>query len=71
MTITLTDDDLLLGSKLHTCPLFITGYIREQKVLQILIDGGYVVNIMLKSRMNDLGITVKDLSKKPNGDPRV
>ena len=29
--ITFTDDDLLLGSKPHNRPLFVTGYIREQK----------------------------------------
>jgi len=29
MTITFSDDDLLLGSKPHNRPLFVTGYIRE------------------------------------------
>jgi len=43
--------------------LFVTGYIREQKVKRILVDGGSAVNIMPKSTMQDLGITVDDLSK--------
>jgi len=62
-TITFSDGDLLQGSKLHNCPLFVTGYISEQRVKRILIDGGSAVNIMPKSTMNDLGITVDDLSK--------
>jgi len=53
----------LLGSKPHNCPLFVTGYIREHKVRCILVDGGSAVNIMPKSKMNDLGITMKELSK--------
>jgi len=61
--ITFTDDDLLLGSKPHNCPLFVTGYIREQKIRWILVDGGSAVNIMPKSTMNDLGITMEELSK--------
>jgi len=37
-TITFSDDDLLLGSKPHNRPLFITGYIREQKIKRLLVD---------------------------------
>jgi len=61
--ITFTDDDLLLGSKPHNRPLFMTGYIREQKVKRILVDEGSAINIMPKSAMNELGITVEELSK--------
>ena len=32
---------------------------------QMLVDGGSAVNIMPKSTMNDLEITVDDLSKSP------
>ncbi|KAK4397752.1 hypothetical protein Sango_1250700 [Sesamum angolense] len=42
-TIIYTDEDLLLGSKPHIRPLFIAGYVREQKVNRILIDGGSAV----------------------------
>ncbi|KAL0447773.1 UNVERIFIED_CONTAM: hypothetical protein Slati_1905200 [Sesamum latifolium] len=38
--MTFTDEDLLLGSKPHNRPLFVTCYAREQKVNRILIDGG-------------------------------
>ena len=61
--ITFGVDDLLLGSKRHNHPLFVTGYIREQKVKWILVDGGSAVIIMHKSIMNDLGITMEELSK--------
>jgi len=63
-TITFTDDDLLLGSKSHNRHLLVTSYIREQKVKQILLDGRSAVNIMPKSTINDLGITMDDLSKR-------
>jgi len=61
--VTFTNDDLLLGSKPHNRSLFVTGYIREQKVRHILINGGSAINIMPKSIINDLGITVEELSK--------
>jgi len=41
----------------------VTGYIREQKVKHILVDGGLAVNIMPKSTTNELGIMVEELSK--------
>jgi len=41
----------------------VTGYIKEQKVRRILVDGGSAINIMPKSTMNDLGITAEELSK--------
>jgi len=63
MAVTFTDDELLLGSKPHNRPLFVAGYIKEQKVETILVDGGPAVHIMLKSVMHDLGITIEELSK--------
>jgi len=38
IAITFNDDNLLLASKPRNYPLFITCYIREQKVKQILVD---------------------------------
>ena len=38
-SIIFTDDDRLLVSKIRNRPLFVTGYIREQEVNRILIDG--------------------------------
>jgi len=63
MAVKLTDDNLLLGFKPRNCPLFVTRYIRGQMVNRILVDGGSKVNIMPKSTMNDLGITIRELSK--------
>jgi len=60
-TITFTDDDLLLCSKPHNHPLFMVNHIIEEKVDYILVDGGSVVNIMLKCTMHNLGITIKEL----------
>jgi len=60
--ITFTDDDLLLSSKPHNHSLFVTRYIQGQKVNQILVHGGSAVNIRPKSTMNDLGITIRELS---------
>jgi len=40
-----------------------TGYIKEQKVNRILMDRGLSVNIIPKSTMHDLEITVEELSK--------
>ncbi|KAL0434269.1 UNVERIFIED_CONTAM: hypothetical protein Slati_2761200 [Sesamum latifolium] len=62
-TLSFTDEDLLLGSKLHNRPLFVLGFIQEQRVNRILIDGGSAVNIMPKATMKKLGITLEDLSR--------
>jgi len=54
---------LLLGSKPHNGPLFLIGYIKEQKVNHILVDVRVSVNIMSKFTIYDLGIMVKELTK--------
>ncbi|KAL0340287.1 UNVERIFIED_CONTAM: hypothetical protein Sradi_4545500 [Sesamum radiatum] len=61
-TITFTDEDLLLGFKPHNRPLFVAGYIREQKVNRILIDGGSAVNILPLRILKELEITIDELS---------
>ncbi|XP_074266016.1 uncharacterized protein LOC141588474 [Silene latifolia] len=60
--LSFSDEDLLLGSKPHNRPLYVSGYIRGQKVKRILIDGGSGVNLMPKATMNELGITMDELS---------
>ncbi|XP_074304433.1 uncharacterized protein LOC141639153 [Silene latifolia] len=60
--LTFSDEDLLLGSKPHNGPLYVSGYIRGQKVNRILIDGGSGVNLMPKATMKELGNTVNELS---------
>ena len=61
MLIIFTDDDRLLGSKIHNRPLFVTSYIREQKVNPILINGGSVVNILPLKILKELGISLDEL----------
>ncbi|KAL0439607.1 UNVERIFIED_CONTAM: Transposon Tf2-12 polyprotein [Sesamum latifolium] len=61
-TITFTDEDLLLGSKPHNHHLFIAGYVRDQKVNRILIDGGSAVNILPLGILKELGISIDELS---------
>ncbi|KAB2604851.1 hypothetical protein D8674_037138 [Pyrus ussuriensis x Pyrus communis] len=58
-TINFTDEDLLLGSKPHNRPLFVSGYVREYKVNRMLVDGGSAINIMPKSTMTIIGIKLK------------
>ena len=61
--MTFADEDLLLGSKPHNRPLFVSGYTRGEKVSRILIDDGSAVNIMPKGTMRRLGISMEELSK--------
>ncbi|KAL0329080.1 UNVERIFIED_CONTAM: hypothetical protein Sradi_4894700 [Sesamum radiatum] len=61
-TITFTDEDLLLGSKPHNRPLFVVGYVREQKVNKLLIDRGSIVNILPLRILKELGISIDELS---------
>ncbi|KAL0456250.1 UNVERIFIED_CONTAM: hypothetical protein Slati_0964200 [Sesamum latifolium] len=60
--ITFIDKDLLLGSKPHNRPLFVAGYVREQKVNRILIDGGSAVNILPLRILKELRISIDELS---------
>ncbi|KAA0046770.1 ty3-gypsy retrotransposon protein [Cucumis melo var. makuwa] len=62
MSIDFSDEDLLLGSKLHNRPLYVSGYVREYRVDKILIDNGSTINIMPKSTMRQLGILMDELS---------
>ncbi|KAL0358195.1 UNVERIFIED_CONTAM: hypothetical protein Scaly_1505200 [Sesamum calycinum] len=62
-TLSFIDEGQLLGSKTRNRPLFILGFIQEEKINRILIGGGSAINIMSKSTMNKLGITSEDLSR--------
>ena len=62
LELTFTDEDLLLSSKPHNHPLYVSGYAREQKIDRILIDGGLAVNILPKMTMRRLGLTMEELS---------
>ena len=61
--MTFADEDLLLGSKPHNRPLFVSGYTGGERVSPILIDDGSAVNIMPKGIMKRLGISMEELSK--------
>ncbi|KAL0375686.1 UNVERIFIED_CONTAM: hypothetical protein Scaly_0686200 [Sesamum calycinum] len=61
-TIIFTDEDLLLGSKPHNRPLFVAGYVHEQKVNRILIDEGSAVNILPLRILKELGFLIDELS---------
>ena len=61
--MTSADEDLLLGSKPHNRPLFVSCYTRGKNVSRILIDDGSAVNIMPKVTMRRLGISMEELSK--------
>jgi hypothetical protein len=61
-SIMFTDEDRLLGSRIHNRPLFVTGYIKEQLVNRILVDGGSAVNILPLKVLKDLGISLDQLS---------
>ncbi|KAM1396777.1 hypothetical protein ACFX2I_014433 [Malus domestica] len=61
--INFTDEDLLLGSKLHNRFLFISGYVREHNVNRMIVDGGSAINIMPKSTITTIGIKVDELSR--------
>ena len=63
MTVSFTDEDLVLGSKPHNRLLFVIGYVQSQKVKCILVHGGSAINIMPNSTMNDLGITIEEIYK--------
>jgi len=44
-------------------PQFVTSFVEEQKVDYILVEGGSAINIMPKSMMHNLGITIKEFPK--------
>ncbi|XP_051126526.1 uncharacterized protein LOC127248289 [Andrographis paniculata] len=60
-TITFTDEDLMLGSKPHNRPLLVVGYIHEQRISRIFLDGGAAVNVLPLYILQKLGIPVDQL----------
>ncbi|XP_070007654.1 uncharacterized protein [Nicotiana sylvestris] len=61
--VTFTNDDLLLGDTSHNHPLYLVGYIRDERVNRILVDGGSSVNILLIHTAKELGISMNELSE--------
>ncbi|KAM1845078.1 hypothetical protein ACFX13_019412 [Malus domestica] len=62
-TINFTNEDLLLGSKPHNRPLFVSGYVKEHKVNRMLVDGGSAINIMPRSTITTINIKVDEPSQ--------
>ncbi|XP_027169522.1 uncharacterized protein LOC113769256 [Coffea eugenioides] len=62
-TIIFYDDDLTVEFKTHNRPLFVSVYVREQKMNRILIDGGSAINIMSTRVMKELRISSDELSQ--------
>ena len=60
--LTFIDEDLLLGSKPHNRPLYVSSYACEQRIERILVDGGSAINILPKMTMKRLGFTMEELS---------
>ncbi|XP_070016018.1 uncharacterized protein [Nicotiana sylvestris] len=60
---TFTNDDLLLGNTLHNHPLYLIGYMRDEKVNRILVDGGSSVNILPICTVKEFGIPMNELSE--------
>ena len=61
--MTFADEDLLLGSKPHNRPHFVSSFTQGERVSRILIDDKSTVNIMPKGTMRRLGIFMEKLSK--------
>ncbi|XP_051142237.1 uncharacterized protein LOC127259136 [Andrographis paniculata] len=59
--ITFTDEDLMLGSKPHNRLLLVVGYIHEQRISRIFLDGGAAVNVLPLYTLQQLGILVDQL----------
>ncbi|XP_075112367.1 uncharacterized protein LOC142182210 [Nicotiana tabacum] len=59
--ITFTNDDILLGETHHNLPLFMVGFVREQRISRILIDDGFGVNIHPIRTVKELGIPMNEL----------
>lgn len=58
--VSFIDDNLLLGSTPHNRPLFVTGYVCEQKVNRILVDDCSAVNILLLKAMKGLRVPLDE-----------
>ena len=61
-SIMFTNEDRLLGSRIHNHPLFVIGYIKEQLVNCILVNGGFAVNILPLKVLKNLRISLDQLS---------
>ncbi|XP_070049155.1 uncharacterized protein [Nicotiana tomentosiformis] len=61
--VTFTNDNLLLGDTLYNRLLYLVGYMGDERVNQILVDGESSVNILPISAVKELGIPMNELSE--------
>ncbi|XP_070022387.1 uncharacterized protein [Nicotiana sylvestris] len=61
--VTSINDDLLLGDTLHNRLLYLVGYMRDERINRILVDGGSSVNILPIRIVKELGIPMSELSE--------
>ncbi|XP_070039298.1 uncharacterized protein [Nicotiana tomentosiformis] len=54
--VTFTNDDLILGDTPHNCPVYLVGYMHDERVNQILFNGGSSMNILPIRTVKELGI---------------
>ncbi|XP_075107124.1 uncharacterized protein LOC142180098 [Nicotiana tabacum] len=59
--ITFTNDDILFGETHHNRPLFMVGFVWEQRISRLLIDDGSGVNILPIRTVKNLGILMDEL----------
>ena len=60
-TVTFTDDDMMLGEKLHNRPLFVSGDLAGERIGRILLDPGSAVNILPLKTLERVGFTPSQL----------
>ena len=59
--MTFTNYELLLGETHHNRPLFMVGFVREQRINKILMDDGFGINILPIRTVKELGIPMDEL----------
>ncbi|CAL2257471.1 unnamed protein product [Prunus armeniaca] len=62
VAITFGEDDLLLRSKFHNRPLYVTGEVGGTTISRILLDCGSAVNIVPLKTLHDIRMSVRQLS---------
>ncbi|XP_070052704.1 uncharacterized protein [Nicotiana tomentosiformis] len=61
--VTFTNDDLLLGDTPHNHPLYLVGYMLDERVNRILVDGGSSMNILPIRTVKELSIPMNEVSE--------
>jgi hypothetical protein len=62
-SISFSDDDLLLGNKMHNRPLLMFGEIDDLPINRIMIDGGSAINLLPLRTLKKIGYSKGDLCR--------